>query len=73
MDDNKSWVQIKVTCDSKDAEVVEGVMSMVDNGLMIGIIPMLTISLTEFMPTSLTTQYLKPTEPERQFRYLSQL
>ena len=35
MDDNKSWVQIKVTCDSKDAEVVEGVMSMVDNGLMI--------------------------------------
>ena len=35
MDDNKSWVQIKVTCKSEDSEVVAGVMSMVDNGLMI--------------------------------------
>lgn len=35
MDENNSWVQIKVTCSSKDAELVSGVMSMVDNGLMI--------------------------------------
>ncbi len=35
MDDNKSWVQIKVSCDSKNTELVSGVMSMVDNGLMI--------------------------------------
>ncbi len=35
MDDNKSWVQIKVSCDSKNTELVSSVMSMVDNGLMI--------------------------------------
>lgn len=35
MDDNKSWVQIKVTCASKDLDTVSSVMSMVDNGLMI--------------------------------------
>ncbi|MBR5681472.1 MAG: 50S ribosomal protein L11 methyltransferase [Clostridia bacterium] len=35
MDDNQSWVQIKVTCDAKDTDTVASVMSMVDNGLMI--------------------------------------
>lgn len=35
MDDNKSWVQLKVSCDSADIDTVSGVMSMVDNGLMI--------------------------------------
>ncbi len=35
MDENKSWVQIKVACAAKDIDTVSGVMSMVDNGLMI--------------------------------------
>lgn len=35
MDDNKSWVQIKVKCASADVDTVSSVMSMVDNGLMI--------------------------------------
>lgn len=35
MDDNKSWVQIKVKCDAKDLDTVSSVMGMVDNGLMI--------------------------------------
>ncbi len=35
MDDNKSWVQIKVKCDAKDIDTVSSVMGMVDNGLMI--------------------------------------
>ncbi|MBE6598444.1 MAG: 50S ribosomal protein L11 methyltransferase [Ruminococcaceae bacterium] len=35
MDDNKNWIQIKVTCSSADLETVTSVMSMVDNGLMI--------------------------------------
>ncbi len=35
MEDNKNWIQIKVTCTSADLETVTGVMSMVDNGLMI--------------------------------------
>ena len=35
MDDNQSWVQIKVTCGAKDTDTVASVMSMVDNGLMI--------------------------------------
>ena len=35
MDDNQSWVQIKVTCDARDTDTVSSVMSMVDNGLMI--------------------------------------
>ena len=35
MDENKSWVQIKVVCAAKDIDTVSGVMSMVDNGLMI--------------------------------------
>lgn len=35
MDDNKSWVQIKVKCNSRDVDTVSSVMSMVDNGLMI--------------------------------------
>ena len=29
------WVQLKVTCSSKDTDAVSAVMSMVDNGLMI--------------------------------------
>ncbi len=35
MDDNKSWVQIKVKCDARDIDTVSSVMGMVDNGLMI--------------------------------------
>ena len=35
MDQNNSWVQIKVKCAARDIETVSGVMSMVDNGLMI--------------------------------------
>ncbi len=35
MDDNKSWIQIKVKCAAADVEVASSVMSMVDNGLMI--------------------------------------
>ena len=35
MDENKSWVQIKVACDARDLDTVSSVMSMVDNGLMI--------------------------------------
>ncbi len=35
MDDNQSWVQIKVGCAARDVDAVSGVMSMVDNGLMI--------------------------------------
>ena len=35
MDENNCYVQIKVECASKDLEIVSGVMSMVDNGLMI--------------------------------------
>lgn len=35
MNETTGWVQIKVTCDSKDVDLVSGVMSMVDNGLMI--------------------------------------
>ena len=35
MDDSKSWIQIKVTCAASDLDTVSGVMSMVDNGLMI--------------------------------------
>ena len=35
MDDNKSWVQLKVECDARDVDTVSSVMSMVDNGLMI--------------------------------------
>lgn len=33
--ENETWVQIKVTCASSDIEIVSGIMSMVDNGLMI--------------------------------------
>ena len=35
MDENKSWIQIKVNCASRDIDTVSSVMSMVDNGLMI--------------------------------------
>lgn len=35
MDENKSWVQLKVKCSSRDIDTVSSVMSMVDNGLMI--------------------------------------
>ncbi len=35
MDENKSWVQIKVTCESADVETVSSVMSMIDAGLMV--------------------------------------
>jgi len=35
MDENNSYVQIKVKCDSSDLETVSSIMSMVDNGLMI--------------------------------------
>ena len=35
MDENNSYVQIKVECASKDIDTVSGIMSMVDNGLMI--------------------------------------
>lgn len=35
MDNNNSWIQIKVKCASKDVDIVSSVMSMVDNGLMI--------------------------------------
>ncbi len=35
MDENKSWIQIKVKCASRDIDTVSSVMSMVDNGLMI--------------------------------------
>lgn len=35
MDENNSYVQIKVECASADLEIVSGIMSMVDNGLMI--------------------------------------
>jgi len=35
MDENKSWVQLKVTCSSADVETVSSVMSMVDAGLMV--------------------------------------
>ena len=35
MDDNQSWVQIRVSCAARDVDAVAGVMSMVDNGLMI--------------------------------------
>ena len=35
MDDNKSWVQIKVKCRAADVDTVSSVMGMVDNGLMI--------------------------------------
>ena len=35
MTDNQNWIQIKVTCRVADLDTVTGVMSMVDNGLMI--------------------------------------
>lgn len=35
MDEQKTWIQIKVTCSSSDLDTVTSVMSMVDNGLMI--------------------------------------
>lgn len=35
MDENNSYVQIKVKCRSADLDIVSSVMSMVDNGLMI--------------------------------------
>lgn len=35
MDDNQSWVQIRVSCGARDVDTVSSVMSMVDNGLMI--------------------------------------
>ena len=35
MDENGSWVQLKVECASRDTDTVASVMSMVDNGLMI--------------------------------------
>ena len=35
MTDNQNWIQIKVTCNVDDLDTVTGVMSMVDNGLMI--------------------------------------
>ncbi|MBR4960269.1 MAG: 50S ribosomal protein L11 methyltransferase [Clostridia bacterium] len=35
MTDNQNWIQIKVTCNVADLDTVTGVMSMVDNGLMI--------------------------------------
>ncbi len=35
MDDNSSWVQLKVECAARDVDTVSSVMSMVDNGLMI--------------------------------------
>ena len=35
MEENNSYVQIKVECASADIETVSGIMSMVDNGLMI--------------------------------------
>jgi ribosomal protein L11 methyltransferase len=35
MEENGSWVQIRVECAAKDADTVASVMSMVDNGLMI--------------------------------------
>ena len=35
MDENKNWIQIKVTCNSRDIDTVSSVMSMVDAGLMI--------------------------------------
>ena len=35
MEENNSYVQLKVECASADLEIVSGVMSMVDNGLMI--------------------------------------
>ena len=35
MDENKTWVQIKVGCAADDLDTVTSVMSMVDNGLLI--------------------------------------
>ena len=35
MEESRNWVQLKVTCDSRDTDLVSAVMSMVDNGLMI--------------------------------------
>lgn len=35
MTDNQNWIQIKVTCKVEDLDAVTGMMSMVDNGLMI--------------------------------------
>lgn len=35
MTDNQNWIQIKVTCNVADLDIVTSVMSMVDNGLMI--------------------------------------
>ncbi len=35
MTDNQNWIQIKVTCSVGDLDTVVGIMSMVDNGLMI--------------------------------------
>lgn len=35
MDETTTWVRIRVKCASQDVEIVSGVMSMVDNGLMI--------------------------------------
>ena len=35
MDENNSWVQLKVECAARDVDTVSSVMSMVDNGLMI--------------------------------------
>ncbi|MBQ7599257.1 MAG: 50S ribosomal protein L11 methyltransferase [Clostridia bacterium] len=35
MKEPKKWVQLKVTCNARDTDLVSGVMSMVDNGLMI--------------------------------------
>ncbi len=35
MDENKNWIQIKVSCSSRDIDTVSSVMSMVDAGLMI--------------------------------------
>jgi len=35
MTDNQNWIQIRVKCQIADLETVSGIMSMVDNGLMI--------------------------------------
>ena len=35
MEENQNWIQVRVKCNVADLETVSGVMSMVDNGLMI--------------------------------------
>ena len=35
MEENQNWIQVRVKCSVADLETVSGVMSMVDNGLMI--------------------------------------